>query len=365
MRNPDLIETFDVKTQLDKYPIYIGKQLLTKELLFTYVNKKKILIVTDDNVAKLYLSELESLLSQFNVKHFIFAAGEINKSLSSWTALLDTMILADLNRDSVLIALGGGVVGDLTGFAASCFHRGISFIQIPTTLLSQVDSSVGGKTAINFSGEKNVLGAFYQPQAVFIDIKMLGTLEPREFLAGLAEVVKYALLGDKDFFCWLVKNIKQILNQDSPTLQYMIKHCCQMKAKIVEQDETEQDIRALLNLGHTFAHALESITNYKRFLHGEAVAIGIYCQALLSKEIGWLQQNDVEQIITFFKVCGLSYKLPSDLDLNNIMKLMYRDKKVQNSQLRFVLLKAIGNAQITTINDQALLLRVLQNSQSI
>lgn len=362
MASLKLLETINVHTKNNQYPILIGQQLINRELLSTYLKSKKIFIVSDQNVAKLYLSKLIDVLGEAQVESIVIEAGEPNKSLTNWSTILSTLIEKKFNRDSLMIALGGGVVGDLAGFAASCFQRGIPFIQIPTTLLAQVDSSVGGKTAINFAGEKNVIGSFYQPQVVIIDLELLQTLADREYRAGLAEVIKYGLLGDAEFFEWLTQNSQAILSKEHTTLSYMIQRCCQMKADIVSLDETEQGKRALLNLGHTFGHALEAATAYQRWLHGEAVAIGLYCQALLAVKLGLLLASDIKQLINLLEKFGLAYQIPKDLNLSVVLDMMYRDKKVMNSSLRFIVNTAIGESCIQEVTDPKIIMQVLEDA---
>lgn len=365
MANFSLSKTIWVNTNAHKYPIYIGKQLEDKAKLLSNFDSDKIFIVTDNNVGPLYLSGLVSILPSSKIETYSVPAGENNKSLTSWTDILSCMLEKKLNRDSIVIALGGGMIGDLAGFAASCFQRGISFIQIPTTLLAQVDASIGGKTAINFNGEKNVIGSFHQPKAVFIDPCMLKTLPQREYISGLAEVIKYALLGDFEFFEWLTLNLPNILEKSSRHIYYLLSKCCSAKASIVEQDEKEHGMRVLLNLGHTFAHALESVTLYKRWLHGEAVAIGLYCQALLSGNLGYLQQSDVDKIKKLLTQAGLPCYIPKELDIDLLVDFMWRDKKVLKSKLRLIVLRSVGCAQVEWVSDLSLIKAVLESARDV
>tara|TARA_B110000879_G_scaffold163513_1_gene211170 strand:- start:15 stop:1142 length:1128 start_codon:yes stop_codon:yes gene_type:complete len=362
MANFDSFETLQVQCASHVYPIHIGQKFLSRTLLLPFIQTKKIFLVTDSNVAPLWLGHIKQCFVEENVAVYIMPAGESNKSFASWTTLLEQMIEHELNRDSLLIAFGGGVVGDLAGFAASCYQRGLPFLQIPTTLLSQVDASVGGKTGINFMGEKNVIGSFHSPNAVFIDVSLLKTLAKRDFVAGLAEVIKYALIQDSDFFLWLSQSLPRILEKNTSDLIYVIKRCCLIKADIVSKDENDQGFRALLNLGHTFAHALESITDQKRWLHGEAVAIGLHCQALLSYSLGLLKQEDVLRIITLLKQSGLPCFIPVDIDLDRLIELMLRDKKVLKSRLRFVVLNNIGSAHLEVVSDLPLIKSVLKQA---
>ncbi|MEE9452085.1 MAG: 3-dehydroquinate synthase, partial [Gammaproteobacteria bacterium] len=255
------------------------------------------------------------------------------------------------------------VIGDMAGFAAACYQRGVHFIQIPTTLLAQVDASIGGKTGVNHPLGKNMIGAFYQPRAVIIDIETLSTLADREYRAGLAEVIKYALLADKDFFAWLQANIDKLLIKDQNALQYAIERSCGLKAQIVAADEKESGQRALLNLGHTFGHAIESITHYKEFLHGEAVAIGMYVAALLSYQLGNISEDEFTAVKKLMIAAQLPYQIPQNITVQQMIDVMSRDKKVQAGKLRFVLLKKVGQAFVSSDVPQPLLLKVLEEAR--
>jgi 3-dehydroquinate synthase len=270
------MHTLNLDLGIRSYPIYIGDSLLDNDELFSaHIRSKRVCIVSNTIVAPLYIEKVKAKLSNFDLDEIILPDGEAEKSLSNFEHIMSHLLANEHGRDTTLIALGGGVIGDITGFAAACYQRGIDFIQVPTTVLSQVDSSVGGKTAVNHPLGKNMIGAFYQPKAVIIDIDTLITLPIREFNAGMAEVIKYGILGDYDFFNWLENNIELIKSGDKNTLAIMIEKCCQCKADIVANDETEAGVRALLNLGHTFGHAIEAEQGYGNWLHGEAVATGM------------------------------------------------------------------------------------------
>lgn len=330
------------------YPIFIGDTNLTAGNLVPFIKQKKALIVTNTIVAPLYLHPFKLSLEQagIQVSSVILPDGEHHKNWESLNAIFDALFDARAERSTTLIALGGGVIGDMTGFAAACWQRGAPFIQVPTTLLAQVDSSVGGKTAINHPKGKNMIGAFYQPQCVLIDINTLTTLPHREFSAGLAEVIKYGLLGNAEFFTWLEQNATQILARRPEVLLQMIQTCCQMKADIVAKDEKEQGDRALLNLGHTFGHAIETGLGYGEWLHGEAVAAGMMLAAESSRLLGDLSELDVQRIAQLLTRLNLPTHSPN-LGRARWVELMNHDKKVQNGIPRFILLKQIGQAYIS------------------
>jgi 3-dehydroquinate synthase len=329
------------------YPIFIGSDEIRNADILGYVSGKKALIVTNETIAPLYLELLEGQLAGKQVSRVILADGEQHKNLDTLNLIFDQLICDHHDRKTTLIALGGGVVGDMTGFAAACYQRGVPFIQIPTTLLAQVDSSVGGKTAVNHAMGKNMIGAFYQPQAVIIDTDTLSTLPDREFHAGLAEVIKYGLIIDADFFQWLENNIDLLLQRDKPALAYAIELSCVSKARIVAEDETEQGIRAILNLGHTFGHAIETFQQYKQWIHGEAVAAGMVMAAELSVISGDLAEADLLRTKALLKRCSLPIAPPADMKADDFTRLMLRDKKVLDGQLRLVLLKRLGEATVT------------------
>jgi len=345
------------------YPILIGNGLLTRcGLLSTYLPGKHVMIVSNETVAPLYLSLLQSGLPKQQISLHLLPDGEQYKDLDAVMAIVTTMLQQQCDRKTTLLALGGGVVGDIAGFAAACYQRGIEFIQIPTTLLSQVDSSVGGKTGVNHPLGKNMLGAFHQPIAVIIDLDTLDTLPQRELIAGLAEVIKYGLINDFDFFCWLEEHMDALLNREHTALATAIERSCTNKASIVAQDEREQGCRALLNLGHTFGHAIEAGLGYGTWLHGEAVSVGILQAAQLSCDHGWLDQRQLERIQKLLEAAGLPVHRPSSLSSQQILSWMSNDKKVADGQLKLVLFRAIGDCFVTSEFDHNQLLSCLDRA---
>jgi 3-dehydroquinate synthase len=345
------------------YPILIGEGLLqTPNLFAPYIHGNQVLVVTNETIAPLYLTSVMNSLSDYRVDSVILPDGERYKNLEVLNYIFDQLLAKQHNRRTTLIALGGGVVGDMTGFAAACYQRGINFIQVPTTLLSQVDSSVGGKTAVNHPKGKNMIGAFYQPQCVIADTATLNTLDDRQLWAGLAEVIKYGLIRDAEFFCWLEENIDLLLKRDSKALAFAIQRSCENKAKVVSQDEREGGIRAILNLGHTFGHAIETAQNYSDWLHGEAIAAGMVMAAELSHSLGWISEEDVCRSQTLFERCSLPVSPPELMTPDQFLELMAVDKKVTDGSIRLVLLKAIGQAVVTSDFDHELLVELLQRN---
>lgn len=333
------------------YPILIGPGLLGDEnLLSEYVQPvRQIAIVSNVTVAPLYLGALRASLQRLGVTvlaEVILPDGEAYKNWKTLNTIFDALLKGHCERSSTLIALGGGVIGDMAGFAAACYQRGMPFIQIPTTLLAQVDSSVGGKTAINHPLGKNMIGAFHQPRLVLADTESLTTLPERELRAGLAEVVKYALIRDPAFMEWLEIHLEALLNKEAAALEYAVYRSCLHKAEIVARDERERGERALLNLGHTFGHAIEAELGYGVWLHGEAVAVGMLMAAELSADLRWLTRNDVERIERLFVRIGLPVNGPA-IPVDRYLELMWRDKKVRAGKMRLVLLKRIGEAVVT------------------
>ncbi len=307
---------------------------------------KKVAIISNPTVAALYLPNIRQLFAQQQVNEFLLPDGEAYKNLQSFEQVNSFLLENGIPRDALLVALGGGVIGDLTGFVAACYQRGTAFVQIPTTLLSQVDSSVGGKTAVNHPLGKNMIGAFNQPQAVLIDTQVLSSLPKREFAAGMAEVVKYGLLGDASFFSWLEQQQQAIIALQEPQLSQMIRHCCQMKADIVSRDETEQGERALLNLGHTFGHAIEAWLGYGEWLHGEAVAVGMMMAFELAAARGWVSSQEVARVRALLSVFDLPVLPPPGMCISDFMPYMKTDKKVKDGRMRFILPKELGLAII-------------------
>ena len=327
-------KTVQVQLGDRSYPIYIGSGEIQRADIASHICGQKVLIVSNETIAPLYLELVEKQLSGLQVDKVILADGEQYKNLDNLNLIFDQLIASHHDRKTTLIALGGGVVGDMTGFAAACYQRGVAFIQIPTTLLAQVDSSVGGKTAVNHALGKNMIGAFYQPQAVIIDTDTLSTLSDREFSAGLAEVIKYGLIVDTQFFEWLEGNIEALLNRDQQALAYAVEVSCTSKSRVVAADETEQGVRAILNLGHTFGHAIETFQQYKDWIHGEAVAAGMVMAAELSLMAGDISSADLQRIKNLLAACSLPVAPPAGMMADDFMRLMVRDKKVLDGQLR-------------------------------
>jgi len=355
------MQTLTVDLGERSYPIYIGSGILSDQNLMTSsIRGNKVAIVTNETVAPLYLDKVKSLLSGFDVLEIILPDGEKYKTLEYLNKIFDALLAAHCNRDVTLIALGGGVIGDMTGFAAATYQRGVDFIQVPTTLLSQVDSSVGGKTGVNHALGKNMIGAFYQPRAVIIDIDTLDTLPDAELSAGLAEVIKYGLIVDATFFSWLESHIDDLVKRDKKALEHAVLVSCQTKAEVVAKDERESGIRALLNLGHTFGHAIEAGMGYGAWLHGEAVAAGMAMATDLSHRMGWVSAGDVDRVRKILVRAGLPEHGPAELNAQTYLDLMAVDKKVQQGKMRFVLMKAIGDAIVTADVDSNKLQETLE-----
>ncbi|MGL5742204.1 MAG: 3-dehydroquinate synthase [Legionella sp.] len=347
MANFDVYDQIDVSFPEHQYPIVICRNgLQSQTFLQTIATSPQVLIVTNQTIAPLYLKYVQDAFAQVQCDVIILKDGEHHKNQQSLFAIYDALIQHKHHRDTTLVALGGGVIGDMTGFAASTYQRGVKFVQIPTTLLAQIDAAVGGKTAINHPSGKNMIGSFYQPHAVVIDLNTLNTLPEREFRAGLAEMIKYGLLAGEHFFKQLIDSLQHGLTANHPTLPQLIAECCRIKAQFVEADEKEVGQRALLNLGHTFAHALETYTHYQQWLHGEAVAIGLYCAAVLSYKMNLIDVSLVQQIEQILDYAGLPHKIPNTIDIKKLIELMYLDKKIKNNHLRFVLIKKAGDCYL-------------------
>ena len=341
------MKTLKVELGERSYPISIGADLFSRRELFApYVAGQRVAIVTNETVGPLYLKPIETLLAEFKPIGVVLPDGEEYKTLSILERVFTALLEARCDRKTTIVALGGGVIGDMAGFAAASYQRGIPFIQVPTTLLSQVDSSVGGKTGVNHPLGKNMIGAFYQPRAVVIDTRTLDTLPDKELSAGLAEVIKYGLISDAEFFAWLETNMDALLAREPNALAFAIERSCRNKADVVARDEREGGIRALLNFGHTFGHAIETGAGYGAWLHGEAVAAGMAMAADLSHRLGWLQPQDVQRVERLLARARLPVR-GARLDVERYLELMAIDKKVESGQLRLVLLKAIGEAVIT------------------
>jgi 3-dehydroquinate synthase len=343
------MQTLQVDLGDRSYPIYIGTGLLgAAELVVPFVRGSQVMIVSNETVAPLYLEKTRQMFAGFRTEAVILPDGEQYKTLAVWERIFDALLGQRFDRSCTLVALGGGVVGDMTGFAAACYQRGVDFIQIPTTLLSQVDSSVGGKTGVNHPLGKNMIGAFHQPRCVIADTETLNTLDDRQLSAGIAEVIKYGLINDLPFFEWLEANMEALLRRDPEALAYAIARSCQDKADIVAADEKESGQRALLNLGHTFGHAIETGMGYGEWLHGEAVATGMVLAAELSAQLGWLDDEAVERIRSLLRKARLPVVAPKALSSDRFLELMAVDKKVQDGKLRLVLMKGQGESLITS-----------------
>lgn len=357
------MKTLSVDLGDRSYPIFIGTGILKNpELIKPYIKGKTIALVSNATVAPLYLESLHKIIPDYKSINIVLADGEEFKTMDTLGQVHTEMLTARCDRKTTLIALGGGVVGDIAGFAAATYQRGINFIQVPTTLLSMVDSSVGGKTGVNHPLGKNMIGAFHQPQCVIIDTESLNTLDDRQLSAGIAEIIKYGYINDLDFIDWLDENMSKLLRRDPDALAYAIQRSCEHKAKIVAADEKEAGQRALLNLGHTFGHAIETGMGYGKWLHGEAVAVGMIMAAELSKEHGWITENDINGMRKLLEKANLPIRAPAEISKNRFSELMSIDKKVQDGVLNLILMKSMGESFITNDFDKQALMRVLGNS---
>ena len=349
------MQTLNVALGERAYPIHIGRGLLGRaDLILPHLKTQRVAIVTNEVVGPLYLERLRAGLEDAGVRTaaVVLPDGEAHKDWETLARIFDMLLAERCERSTTLVALGGGVVGDMGGFAAACYQRGMPFIQVPTTLLSQVDSSVGGKTAINHPLGKNMIGAFYQPRLVLADIDTLDTLPDRELSAGLAEVIKYGLIRDPGFLAWLELNLDRLMARDTDALAWAIERSCRNKAQVVAADETEQGERALLNLGHTFGHAIETGLGYGVWLHGEAIAAGTMMAAELSRRLGWLSDADVLRTRAVFERVSLPVFGPS-LGVDRYLELMRHDKKVADGKLRLVLLERIGKAMVSDVASES------------
>lgn len=347
------------------YPIYIGQDLISQaSLISKHIHGTQVLVVSNDTVAPLYLDKTLQALPGFECQSVILPDGEQYKTLEVLNRIFDKLLEHRFDRKCTLIALGGGVIGDMTGFAAASYQRGVNFIQIPTTLLAQVDSSVGGKTGVNHPLGKNMIGAFYQPQCVIIDTSTLNSLDDRQLASGIAEVIKYGLIRDADFFHWLEKNTTQLLQREPQALSTAIEISCQTKAGVVSEDEHESGVRAILNLGHTFGHAIETGMGYGNWLHGEAIAAGMVMAADLSCRMGYINKTDLKRIEKIISSANLPIRAPSEINVTRFMDLMAVDKKVIAGQLRLVLLQSLNYAIVTSEFDINLLHETLEQIRS-
>jgi 3-dehydroquinate synthase len=341
------VQTLQVDVGHSSYSIAIGAGLLgDRNLLDTQIPGRDLMIVTNTTVAKLYLANLTNMLGERRIGECILPDGEQHKTLQTAGWVFDALVGSKMNRDVTVLALGGGVVGDIAGFAAACYQRGVGYVQLPTTLLAQVDSSVGGKTGVNHTVGKNLIGAFYQPRAVIADTDALKTLPDRELKSGLAEVIKYGCVWDPLLFEWLDKKMPALLAREPEALTYAIARSCEIKAKVVARDEREHDLRAILNFGHTFGHAIEAATGYETYLHGEAVGLGMLLAADLSQRLGMIDAGVRNRIRDLLQRAGLPTEVPR-IGATRALELMQMDKKVRAGALRLVLLEKLGRA-ITT-----------------
>jgi 3-dehydroquinate synthase len=354
------VNTLTVELGSRSYPILIGAGLLSgADLLQQHVPGRDVLLVSNTIVGPLYAAALKQGLADRRIVEVRLPDGESHKTLATVSRVLDVLVANRFARDCTVVALGGGVVGDMAGFAAACYQRGVAYVQVPTTLLAQVDSSVGGKTGVNHPGGKNLIGAFHQPSAVIADTDTLKTLPARELRAGLAEVIKYGLICDEPLFGWLEQNMEKLLAHDAAALTHAIRRSCEIKAEIVGRDEREQGDRALLNLGHTFGHALESVTGYTKWLHGEAVGAGLLMAATMSCESGLMPASSVERLRKLLVRTGLPTEA-RELSSDNVMEHMRIDKKVKSGRIRLVLMRSIGGSFVTAEYPDAALRRTLE-----
>jgi 3-dehydroquinate synthase len=354
------VNVLNVELGSRSYPILIGSGLLAQRALFDqHVKRRDVLLVSNTTVGPLYSAALLKGLAGRNVVEVTLPDGEAHKTLATVSRILDVLVANRFGRDCTVVALGGGVVGDMSGFVAASYQRGVNFVQVPTTLLAQVDSSVGGKTGVNHPGGKNLIGAFHQPRAVIADTDTLRTLPKRELQAGLAEVIKYGLISDAAFFAWLEQHMPDLLAGKSDALEHVIEVSCRIKAEIVGRDEREEGERAYLNLGHTFGHALESATGYRKWLHGEAVGAGMMMAATMSCESGLMDSNAVQRLKRLLEATGLPTE-ERDLTPDTVLEHMRIDKKVQGGRIRLVLLRGIGSCFVTADYADDALRRTLQ-----
>lgn len=361
----DVLHTLHVdlhaSAQDRSYPISIGHGFVGSAAFWApLIADRGVVLVTDDHVGPLYSATLKASMGAVpKLTEVVLPAGEAHKDFSSIHIILDAALADKHERGSLFIALGGGVVGDMTGFAAACFLRGVDFVQVPTTLLAQVDSSVGGKTGINHAMGKNLIGAFHQPRHVVIDLETLASLPDREFAAGLAEVIKYGLIRDAAFFNWLIENVQSLKARDTKTLAFAIERSCRIKAEVVAEDERERGVRALLNFGHTFGHAIERLQGYGEWLHGEAIAAGMVIASRLSVDKGTLTPTVVDQLESFNRTVGLPVAAPSKISSGELLTAMGSDKKVAAGKVRYILLREVGDAVVTENVTEADIARVI------
>ena len=356
------MKTLELDLGARSYPIHIGRDLLARaDLYVPHLHGRQVLVVSNTTVAPLYLDKVLHALDGYEVGTVVLPDGERFKTMHTLSQVLDAAMQHRLARDATLVALGGGVVGDIAGFAAACYQRGVAYVQIPTTLLAQVDSSVGGKTAVNHPGGKNMIGAFHQPACVIADTGVLETLPERELAAGLAEVVKYGLIRDPEFFAWIERNANALRGRDPQALAHAVEQSCRNKAMLVSEDERESAARALLNFGHTFGHAIEAGLGFGEWLHGEAVAAGMCMATDLSARLGWLDSATQQRIQDLIARFGLPTAAPGRVSSAQMLELMGMDKKVRAGRMRLILLRAIGEAVLSDSFDKAALHATLEH----
>ena len=341
------------------YSVHIGSGILPRVDLTHYIDGDQVLLVTNETVAPLYLNMVRKQIKGKKIHDLVLPDGERYKNMEVLDDIFTKLLTEKHDRTTTLVAVGGGVIGDMTGFAAATYLRGVSFIQVPTTLLAQVDSSIGGKTAVNHSSGKNMIGAFHQPRTVIVDTNTLQSLPDREFSAGLAEVLKYGLIADIEFFNWLERELDSLINRDLEKLTYAIEQSCSIKARIVRSDETEQGVRAILNLGHTFGHAIETFLSYRDWIHGEAVSVGILMALRMSCLRGKIEKSDLDRVSKLMQRCSLPITPPINMSPADFNELMLRDKKVRNDRVRLVLLEELGQAEVVETFERDYLQRVL------
>jgi 3-dehydroquinate synthase len=355
------MQTVSIDLGHRSYPIYIGSGLLDERELISNRVRDRAMIVTNQTIAPLYLDQLTASLGNKPCSHVILPDGESYKNLDELDQIFTALLTEKFDRGCTLMALGGGVVGDMTGFAAASYQRGVDYIQVPTTLLAQVDSSVGGKTGVNHALGKNMIGAFHQPVAVFADMATLDSLDERELKGGLAEVIKYGFIIDEEFFSWLEMNLDALLSRDPIATGYAVKRSCEIKARVVEADERETGIRALLNLGHTFGHAIEAALGYGQWLHGEAVSAGIAMALDTSRRLELIDSAAHTRGIRLIERCGLPTRPPSAMTPALFLQYMARDKKVSDGTIRLILLEQIGKARVSADFDENALFATLEH----
>ena len=339
------------------YAIHIGSGVMQSDPVWEKLDNGQVIVITNAKVKRLHIDSLMKVLGD-GIEVIEIGDGEKYKNLDSYGMVIDQLVSKKLKRNSTIVALGGGVVGDLAGFVAATYQRGIKYVQVPTTLLAQVDSSVGGKTAINHAGGKNLIGAFYQPEFVVADVTTLSTLPQREYISGMAEVVKYGVISDSEFFSWIEKNCELLIARDLEALSHAVTKSCLIKSDFVSKDERELDLRALLNFGHTFGHAIELLTDYEKYLHGEAVSIGMVMAAEFSHSLNLLNRSSVEKIRLLLDRFGLPVQ-EAALDVREMIEAMSMDKKALDKTLRFIVAERIGRASVCSLRDTLLLEQML------